>query len=114
MIPSFVGCPILSVGQPDMVPCVEHRCRWFQKIEGTNPQTGEPVEPWDCAVPMLFVAVLENAKQQRDTRKAVAEMHQTVKDGNTGLLTGLQRALKLRESTQRPAPAAVPTIERQD
>lgn len=110
MIPSFVGCPILSIGQADMVPCVEHRCRWFQKIEGKNPQTGEPVEPWDCAVPMLFVAVLENAKQQRDTRKAVVELHETMTEAKNGLLGAAQRALKGREGVRVP-PA--PVIERQ-
>ena len=30
-------------------PCKQFDCAWFMKIQGNNPNTGEPTEEWGCA-----------------------------------------------------------------
>lgn len=51
--------------------CVEHRCRWYIQLLGTNPQTGEQKSEWGCAVEFIPILLIENAKTQRETGAAV-------------------------------------------
>jgi len=42
---------------------VMYRCPWFTQLRGKNPQTGEPVDDWGCAVAWLPVLMIENTKE---------------------------------------------------
>jgi hypothetical protein len=46
--------------------CVEHRCVFWTHLAGTNPQTGAPVDEWDCAVAWLPFLLIENSKFTRE------------------------------------------------
>lgn len=48
-----------------------HRCAWFTKLAGTNPQTGEEVDEHGCAMTWLPILLIENSKMQRGTGAAV-------------------------------------------
>lgn len=41
------------------------------KVAGTNPNTGEQIEEWGCAIAWLPVLTIENSQQQRQTGAAV-------------------------------------------
>lgn len=58
-------CPLLKTR------CVEHRCRWYIQLLGNDPQTGERLNKWGCAVEWLPVLLIENSQQQRQTAAAV-------------------------------------------
>jgi hypothetical protein len=58
-------CPLIKKD------CVEHKCLWFTQVRGQNPNTGEPMDEWGCAMNLLPVLLIENAKQQRSTAAAV-------------------------------------------
>ena len=58
-------CPLLNKA------CLEYACRWFIQVLGNNPQTGEHVNKWGCAVEWLPVLLIENSQQQRQTGAAV-------------------------------------------
>ena len=58
-------CPLIKKD------CVEHKCLWFTQVRGQNPNTGEPVDEWGCAMNLLPVLLIENAKHQRSTAAAV-------------------------------------------
>ena len=45
--------------------CAGHACEWFLQIQGQDPQTGKPVDEFDCAVKWLPMLLIENAKQVR-------------------------------------------------
>lgn len=51
--------------------CLGLGCAWFTQIRGTNPQTGEPVDEWGCAVAWIPTLILETAQQSRQTGAAV-------------------------------------------
>lgn len=51
--------------------CIEHKCRWFCQVRGTNPNTGEPIDEWQCAINLLPVLLIENGRQQKSTAAAV-------------------------------------------
>ncbi len=65
--PSNMDCPLHK--QPMAEVC--HRCPWWLKIVGTNPQTGDPVEKWECAVAMQVMAQMDT------TRKVVGVVEAT-------------------------------------
>jgi hypothetical protein len=52
-------------------PCRQLDCAWFLKIRGSNPNTGEDVDDWGCAIAWLPVLMIENSQQQRQTGAAV-------------------------------------------
>lgn len=59
-------CPINS-----FEPCKELECAWFLKLRGTNPNTGQDVDDWGCAIAWLPILLIENAQMTRHTGAAV-------------------------------------------
>lgn len=69
-------CPLI---QKD---CIGLECSWFTQIRGMNPNTGQPVDEWGCAVAWLPVLLVENSQQQRQTGAAVESFrNEMVKQG---------------------------------
>lgn len=52
-------------------PCRELECAWFMKVRGNNPNTGEEVDDFGCAMAWIPVLLIENSQQQRQTGAAV-------------------------------------------
>jgi hypothetical protein len=52
-------------------PCKQLDCAWFLKIRGSNPNTGEDVDDWGCAIAWMPLLLIENSQQQRQTGAAV-------------------------------------------
>lgn len=51
--------------------CCQLKCSFFTQVRGTNPNTGEDVDEWACAIAWLPVLMIENSQQQRSTGAAV-------------------------------------------
>lgn len=63
---------------PLMGECVEHGCRWYTHVLGQNPQTGETLDRWACAVELLPMLLVENTKHAREAvaqASASTELH---------------------------------------
>lgn len=58
-------CPLIGEN------CRGLECSWYTQVRGTNPQSGEEVDEWGCAVTWLPVLLIENSQQQRQTGAAV-------------------------------------------
>jgi len=52
-------------------PCRQTDCAWFTQLRGNNPNTGEPIDEWGCAIAWIPVLLIENSQQQRQTGAAV-------------------------------------------
>ena len=53
-------CPLIKKD------CVQLQCAWFTQLRGTNPQTGQEIDEWLCAIaamPMLQIEVAKEARQ---------------------------------------------------
>jgi hypothetical protein len=78
-------------------PCKQLDCAWFLKIRGSNPNTGEDVDDWGCAIAWLPVLMIENSQQQRQTGAAVESFrNEMVKSNETSqqlLISAAQRQL---------------------
>lgn len=52
-------------------PCKELECGWFIQVRGVNPNTGEEVDEYGCAVSWLPIMLIDNTQKQRETGAAV-------------------------------------------
>jgi hypothetical protein len=55
-----------------------HKCPWFTRIIGKNPQNEELVDNWHCAIAILPMLLVENAQISRGTVAAVENMRNDV------------------------------------
>ena len=54
-------CPLLQK------ECIGLQCAWITQIRGMDPQTGEDVDEWDCAIKWLPVLLIENTNTDKHT-----------------------------------------------
>tara|TARA_E500000331_G_C17038243_1_gene618318 strand:- start:56 stop:343 length:288 start_codon:yes stop_codon:yes gene_type:complete len=67
-------CPLIGE------ECMKLKCEWFTQVRGENPNTGEEVDEWGCAVTWLPMLLIENSQQQRQTGAAVESFrNETIK-----------------------------------
>ena len=59
-----------------------HRCAWYTKLAGTNPNTGETVDEHGCAMSWLPMLMIENSMQQRSTSAAVESFRNETMQAN--------------------------------
>ena len=64
-IPSGTFCPFVQ-GE-----CVQFKCVMWTQLRGKHPQTGEPVDDWDCAVKWLPILLIEGAQETRQAAAAI-------------------------------------------
>lgn len=60
------NCPLNNFN-----PCKQLDCTWFTRIRGVNPNTGEELDDYGCAIAWMPVLMVENSQQQRQTGAAV-------------------------------------------
>lgn len=58
-------CPLIKKD------CIENKCAWYCQVRGVNPNTGQELSEWQCAINLLPVLLIENSQQQRSTSSAV-------------------------------------------
>lgn len=51
--------------------CKQFDCAWFTQIRGHNPNTGEEVDEYGCAVAWLPMLLIEGSQMSRQTGAAV-------------------------------------------
>lgn len=71
-------------------PCLEHGCTHYQKLRGHNPQTGEPIDEYQCAELWTNILLIENAQMGRQTGAAVESFRNEMVKGNNTLANVLQ------------------------
>lgn len=67
-------------------PCRQLECAWFTQVRGTNPQTGQEVDEFGCAIAWLPLMVIENSQQQRQTAGAVESFRNEMVKANQASL----------------------------
>lgn len=67
-------------------PCKELDCGWFLQVRGLNPNTGEEIDNWGCAVTWMPILMIENSQQQRSTGAAVESFRNEMVKANEATL----------------------------
>lgn len=65
-----------------------HKCPWWTKVVGKNPQSEEMIDDWRCAVALLPMLLIENAQVTRHTTAAV----ESFRNGFVGVLERAQQS----------------------
>jgi hypothetical protein len=65
-------CPLIKKD------CVQLQCAWFTQLRGTNPQTGQEIDEWMCAVSALPLLQIEVAKETRQGAAATESFRNEV------------------------------------
>lgn len=69
-------CPLIKKD------CIGLECSWFTQVRGKNPQTGQEVDEWGCAVAWLPILLVENSQQQKNTSSAVESFRNEMVEAN--------------------------------
>ena len=84
-------CPLIQG------PCKGLECSWYTQIIGANPQTGEAVDEWGCAVTWLPMLMIENSQQQRSTGSAVESFRNEMVKANETNINVLSAAAQMMQ-----------------
>ena len=63
-------------------PCRKLDCAWFTQIRGRNPNTGQDVDEWGCAISWMPILLIENAQMSRQTGAAVESLRNEIVKAN--------------------------------
>jgi hypothetical protein len=69
-------CPLIKK------ECVGLKCAWYTQMRGINPNTGEPVDEWGCAVTWMPFMAVEIAQKSNQTGAAVESFRNEVVKAN--------------------------------
>jgi hypothetical protein len=69
-------CPLIKKD------CIGLKCSWYTQMRGTNPNTGEPVDEWGCAVTWMPFMAVEIAQKSNQTGAAVESFRNEVVKAN--------------------------------
>lgn len=62
--------------------CVGLKCNWYTQVRGMNPNTGEMVDEWGCAIAWIPMLQIETSQQARQAGAAVESFRNEVVRSN--------------------------------
>lgn len=86
-------CPLIQAD------CKGLDCSWFTQIRGHNPNTGEEVDEWGCAITWLPMLMIENSQQQRHTGAAMESFRNEMVKAQHGAQQVLMAAAQITHPT---------------
>ena len=82
-------CPLHKIDSSEVC----HKCPWWMRVIGKNPQSEELIDDWRCAVALLPMLLIENAQQSRATGAAVETLRNGLVSGISDAVTGTIHAI---------------------
>jgi predicted nucleic acid-binding protein len=79
-VPHAAAGQVCPLHQKD-VSEVCHKCPWWTRVIGKNPQSEELLDNWHCAIAILPMLLVENAQMQRQTGAALETLRNGVVEG---------------------------------
>lgn len=77
-----IKCPYTAFKMTCFDGVAKHSCPKWVHIVGVNPNTGQPVDSYDCSDKWLPALLIENAQQSRQTGAAVESLRNVVAEVN--------------------------------
>lgn len=98
-IETVITCP-LGAKCEEIKDGKMHRCAWFLKLAGLNPNTGEMVDDNGCSMNWMPILLIENSKQQRSTASAVESFRNEMMASNDQARLALETLAGPKINTQ--------------
>lgn len=92
-------CPLIGKD------CIGLQCAWFTQVRGVNPNTGEDVDEWGCAVAWGPMLLIENAQQSRQAGAAVESLRNEMVTSQEQNRAVLMAAAQLAQQSLPPRAA---------
>jgi hypothetical protein len=73
-----IKCPYTAFKMSCFDGVTKHDCPKWIHVTGTHPNTGQPVDSYDCSDAWVPALLIENSQQQRQTGAAVESFRNTV------------------------------------
>jgi len=89
-------CPLLKKD------CVGLSCAWFTRVQGTDMNTGNQVDEYQCAIAWMPMLIIENSGQQRQTGAAVESFRNEMVKANDTSQKVLLASLGFQPSKDQP------------
>ena len=91
-------CPLMKSKRS----LVCHKCAWYIHIRGTHPQSGDPMDKWECSVALLPMLMIETGRLTNATNDAIISMRNEFVNGTDKRITAdLARTTALIKATGR-------------
>ena len=74
-------CPLIQK------KCKEHKCKFYIQVMGKNPQTGQDVSEWNCAVAWLPMLLIEGSQQTRQAGSAIESFRNEMVNAQNFIIT---------------------------
>ncbi len=72
-----------------------HKCPWWTRVVGKNPQSEEMIDDWRCSIALLPMMLIENAQQTRQAGAAIETFR-------NGVVAGVAQAVAIASSRLQP------------
>jgi hypothetical protein len=69
-------CPLIKKD------CIGLKCAWYTQVRGINPNTGQEIDEWNCAVTWMPIMAVEIAQKENQTGAALESFRNEVVKGN--------------------------------
>ena len=86
-------CPLIKKD------CIGLKCSWYTHVRGMNPNTGQEVDEWSCAINCLPMMLIENSQQQRSTGAAVESFRNEMVKANESNINVLSAAAQMLQAS---------------
>ncbi len=73
-------CPLIKKS------CKKHECNWYIQVMGKNPQTGQDVNSFGCAITWMPMLLIEGSQQTRQAGSAIESFRNEMVRANENLL----------------------------
>lgn len=83
-------CPLLRK------PCVESECKFWTHLLGKDPQTGQPIDRFDCAVSYLPILLVEASRNIIGVQAATESARNEITERQDALNSAVHRAQTAR------------------
>jgi hypothetical protein len=98
--PADMKCPQWQKPMNKVCPT----CPWWQQVRGINPQTGNEVDGFNCAIALLPMLLIDNARMTRGVQAATEGMrNEVVKRMDADLMMRASQALRLTNGEDQHA-----------
>ena len=74
--------------------CIEFKCNWFVSVKMTDPQTGEAIDEYDCAMVWPVILAIKNSQETSQVASAIESLRNEMVRGQRGLVGMIELAIK--------------------